>query len=959
MINYKELEEKWQKAWDEAKIFEPEISDRKSLLVTAAIPYVNNPPHMGHFRTYGTPDTYARYMRMRGYNVLFPFGFHATGTPVLAYAKRVRNNDLEIIEDLKRLHVSDSDIQKMADPEYIAEYFIKQQESELRKAGIGIDWRRKFITTEPLFSRLVEWQFARLKDKGYLTKGTHPVGWCTNENSAVGQHDTKHDVQPKIEKVTAVKFKDSQSDAYFPCATYRPETIYGVTNIFVNDQIVYVLAEINGEQFYLSKDAAAKLSMQFNITVKNEINGSELLSRSVINPVTKETVPILPGFFVKSDTGTGVVMSVPAHAPFDYAALQKLKKSGVAVPENFPKVVSMENFSEKIGKSSSKEEIKSRGKAVHLETPALAYLEFINSEPSFEDDVLELATALIYKEESRWGIMDVGKYKGKSETQARELIKDDLIASKDAISIYELTNPEPVICRCGTKAVINTVKEQWFINYGDKKWKEDVKSMFPDVRVIPEKYRRTFEVLFDWIDVRATERAQGLGTRFPYNPEHIIESLSDSTIYMVFYTFVQFLRANDIKPEQLKPEFFDYIINSVGKAEDVASSTGISISVINNCKDSMDYWYKETSRHSAPDLIPNHYVMYIFNHVALFPKKFWPKQIVTNGFVNYEGEKMSKSLGNIISMGDSVDKFGSDPIRFQEITGAGLDTDTEFNVTSVNGILSKNEALFGYADQLQTMRGVELEHIDYWLYSKLNSKINKATSYMDKLQFHEAYNDVYYNSMVELKWYLDRGGHNEVTVRDFLESVTLMITPIMPHFAEELWHRLGNNTLAAKAQWPVCQADMINEKTEIVEDIIIRNIDDIANTMALSSKIDANKGKSVKQIKVIIADDWKREAINSLIKHKDISKVIAEKGLKDVGKEKIAKFVSPLMKRLMTMQPLPEIDSSELFEGFVNSRGYMKKRFGAEVLVEKESESKSSRAERALPDKPSIEIVWG
>ena len=106
MIDYKAIEEKWQKAWSDAKVFEAEPDDRPGLLVTAAFPYVNAPQHIGHLRTYGTTDMYARYKRMRGFNVLFPMGMHATGTPVIAFAKRIANNDQELVDELKVFHIA-------------------------------------------------------------------------------------------------------------------------------------------------------------------------------------------------------------------------------------------------------------------------------------------------------------------------------------------------------------------------------------------------------------------------------------------------------------------------------------------------------------------------------------------------------------------------------------------------------------------------------------------------------------------------------------------------------------------------------------------------------------------------------------------------------------------------------------------------------------------------------------
>ncbi|MEM0149470.1 MAG: class I tRNA ligase family protein, partial [Candidatus Micrarchaeaceae archaeon] len=469
MIDYNEIEEKWQKAWDDAKIFEVDPNDKKALMVTAALPYVNSLQHIGHLRTYGTADFYARYMRMKGFNVLFPMAFHATGTPVISFAKRIRNNDPDILDDFKAFHISDDDVKKMVDPVYMVSYFSKEIMEGMKRAGLSIDWRRKFVTTEPIFSKMVEWQFYKLKEKGLLVQGSHPVGWCPNENNAVGQHDTKHDVQPEIDTLTVIKFKEPGSSITFGCATYRPETIYGVTNLFVSEKDTYVVAKIGNERYYMAKDAAEIIKYQLKLEVEKELPGSELIGKKAINPVTNEEITVLPGFFVKSDIGTGVVMSVPSHAPFDYAALERLKASGYQLPKmEYRKLIEIEPISSGIRIGRSLSDVNAGdAKVEHPEIPALAYLEILHTNPNAIDDMLEFATKLLYREESHWGVMLVGKYKGMKEPEARESIKKDMINSNDAYELYVLANDEPVYCRCGAKVVVKFVENQWFINYGD------------------------------------------------------------------------------------------------------------------------------------------------------------------------------------------------------------------------------------------------------------------------------------------------------------------------------------------------------------------------------------------------------------------------------------------------------------------------------------------------------------
>ncbi len=939
-MDYGKLEERWQKAWKDAMVYEAEPDERKALLVTAAWPYVNSPLHIGHFRTYGTADAYSRYMRMRGYNVLFPMGFHKTGTPILAIAKRVADKDRDLINDLANVYFIDkADIERMTDPMFIADYFSKEIESSFRKAGLSIDWRRKFDSIDPLFSKMVEWQFGKLKEKGFLIQGPHPVGWCPNEGNAVGQHDTKHDVQPEIERVVAVKFKDRDNDVYFPCVTYRPETIYGTTNLFVNSSAKYIEAEVKGIHYYLSKDAAERLSNQFKITFVREVAGAELLSKKAVNPITNDEVPILAGFFVKPEFGTGIVMSVPAHAPFDYVALKRLELAGAEVPkEPYLKVIGLPNG------------------AKQDDLPSLVYLGVFNWSEGSNDRAIEEATKRLYKEEARAGTMLVGDYKGLSEAEARGKITNDLENAGKALHLYVIANDEPVFCRCGTAVVVKIVEDQWFINYGNKDWKALAVKQLSAMKLFPEKLRHTYETTVSWIDARAAERAQGLGTRFPQNREHMIESLSDSTIYMAFYTIYDLLKGTHAVPENMKPAFFDYVFLSEGDPSEVSAATGLSEPLLKRCRESFEYWYGFTSRHSGSDLVYNHLTMYVFNHVAIFPERFWPKQIVTNGVVMMDGEKMSKSIGNIVPLSRALAKYGSDPVKMAVVASADLDADTDFGENAIKGIDSRIEFLFSEVTGMELSRGSELKGIDFWLYSKLNSKIASATRYMDAIMLKGAYNEIFYASVNELKYYHERGGSNRMALNDYLSKVSQMLFPVMPHTAEELWHALGNETLLAKGQWPAADGDMVNEMIEGSEKLISETLQDAVSAIELSRKIPANAGKKVVGIKIIIANQWKFDAYNLLVEKKSISGVIDQIGSTD--KEKLAKYLSQFKNPKILVEKV-RFGQDTAFKAFVESVQYLSSKLGAPVTIEKEATSSSQRAQRAVPMKPSLEVVWG
>ncbi len=947
MIDYKEIEAKWQKAWEDARVFEGEVSEKPSYMVTAAWPYVNTPLHIGHLRTFGTADVLARYKRMRGFNALYPMGFHATGTPVLAFAKRIKNGDKEIVEELKTFHVPEQEIAKMTDPVYIASYFIKETGNVFMRAGFSIDWRRQFVSTDPFFSKFVEWQFGILNSKGYLTKGKHPVGWCPNENNAVGMHDTQHDVEPEIEQEVAVKFKVDGEDAYMLCATYRPETISGVTNLFVNEKEKYVACNIGGDgkRYYMSKASAGVLKFQADVAVLEEVDAQKMLEKTCANPVTGAKLPVLPGFFVKGDLGTGVVMSVPAHAPFDYAALERLRKEGRLTQEIKPiKVLDVE-----IGRSLS--DVKAgEAKPSQMDVPAFAYLEILHANPDAIDDMLEFATKLEYREESHWGKMIAKGYEGMSEPEAREKVKGELLAKGDAIELYVLQNA-PVLCRCGYAVVVKIVDDQWFINYGNEKWKEETKSYMKEMRLLPDKTRNAFDAAVDWIDLRAVARAQGLGTRFPLDNTKIIESLSDSTIYMSFYTVSHLLKG--VATEKLKPEFFEFVFRGAGDAEKVAASTGIDYALVKRCKEAFEYWYRDTSRHSAPDLIYNHLTMYVYNHIAVFDKRYWPKQIVTNGFVLSEGEKMSKSLGNIVPAIDGIEKYGADPLRINEIAGSDLPSDSEFSDKAVRGIQERLEYLQNTIADLDKLESGEMKRIDYWLYSKLNDKVDYATKAMDALELRSAYIPIFYDSVLELRRYIARGGNNGIAVRDFVSAIVLMLQPVAPHVSEELWHMLGNENFASLEKWPVANEEMSNAKVEAEEALADSVVDDAKQVIALMQK---KMGKKAKRLHVIVASDWKRALVNAMAKEKNVGRALdAVKGAQGVNQELAAKIAGTLAKR---MNEVRETGSTQLeeFDGVEEAAPYIAKQLDCDVAVEMEEKSKSQRAGRSMPMKPSLDV---
>src|SRR5215467_16380557 len=169
-INWNSIEEKWRDKWEAQRIFQadPDIT-KKKYFITVAYPYPNSPQHIGHGRTYTLADVHARYMRMKGYNVLFPMGFHYTGTPILAMSRRIALQDKELIDTFRNVYnISDTVIQNFIDPVNIARYFHAEIKMGMEEMGYSIDWRCEFTTIDELYSKFISWQFRVLKSKGLI-----------------------------------------------------------------------------------------------------------------------------------------------------------------------------------------------------------------------------------------------------------------------------------------------------------------------------------------------------------------------------------------------------------------------------------------------------------------------------------------------------------------------------------------------------------------------------------------------------------------------------------------------------------------------------------------------------------------------------------------------------------------------------------------------------------------------
>jgi leucyl-tRNA synthetase len=952
MMDWNKIEEKWRTKWQQDKEFEVEPNQKQKKFITVAYPYPNSPQHIGHGRTYTLADVDARFWRMRGYNVLFPMGFHYTGTPILGMAKRVQEGDKELIENFKTLyHVPENTIKEFVEPVKIADYFHQEIKQGMIEMGYSIDWRREFTTIDPVYKKFIEWQFRKLKSMNLVVQGSHPVGWCPKDQNPVSQHDTIGDVEPDFTEYILVKF---HYDSFvIPTATLRPETIFGVTNLWINPEIKYKKVKVNDETWIVSPECARKLEfLDKKTTYLGDVLGSELVGKTV-SILNNKSIPILPASFVKSENGTGIVMSVPAHAPFDYQALVDIQKTSQKQIQEIAKslkpisIIKTQEFGEIPAK-----ELVDRLKIADQNNPTL-----------------EEATKEVYAKEFYGGILkeNTGKFAGLKVSEAKDTIRDWLKESKTSDILLELNNG-PVRCRCGTECVVKILNDQWFLNYSDKSWKEKTNSCFEKMSILPNEIRTEFNYVVGWLRERACARQHGLGTLLPWDQGWIVESLSDSVIYMAYYIFAKYVKEFDA--QNLSDEFFEYVLLGDGNSAQVAQKCTISEDLIKRIRDDFVYFYPVDARHSGRDLVPNHLTFFVLNHVAIFPEQNWPKQIVVNGSVLMDGKKMSKSMGNIIPLRQAIKDYGADPIRLAIIISAELLQDADFNLESVNAIKNKLENMYEDCIKYKPSPLSKLESEDGWILARLQNLILQTTSAVEKMRLREALHHILFSFESDLQWYLKRIQAKQRAdisgiMHKILTARVAMISPFAPHIAEEMWEKLGNSGLASRSVWPKPDAQVDQESLQ-VEEFLMSVLDDIKNILKVT-KITPQK------IVLYTADKWKSKAYQKIAQNivngqtnigAIIKELISNRETENIKKDPdfVKKTVNSILAEPVELRKLKaemeSINEIQVIKSELSS--LVKKEFGVDLQAFDESDpakyDPKNKAKTARPFKPALLI---
>jgi len=953
-----EIEAKWQERWYSQKINEANRDERKKFMIIFAYPGVTGYLHVGHMRGFSYVDDISRYMRMRGYNVMFPVGTHATGNGPISLAKKVASSDPNIISYLTRNGCPEEKLKELTDPVSVVEFFNKVYvEQYWRRFGFMADWRRFTCTIHKEYSKFIQWQFRKLMEAGLLIQKPYYAPACVNCGPvAVDASETDISCGGNAETTEYTLMKFECDGMVLLAATLRPETVFGQTNFWVNPDVEYVKVKSGNEVWVMSRPCLDKIVYQKEgLKEVGTIKGTELIGKMCKAPMTGRMIPCLPATFCDPNVGTGLVVSVPSDAPDDWVALWMLQRD-----EELCKSYGLDPNMVKAIRPIAIIDTKGWGPM-----PAVEIVEKMGITRSGDPKLVE-AKKIIYKEGFHAGKMNgsCGKYSNLPVDKAKDMMKEDMLKASEADLFFDLS--EKVICRCGEPVVIKKVNDQWFIDYGNADLTARSHEQAKKMHIIPSDYYTNIHGVLDWFRERACVR-QGnwLGTRFPFDDKWIIEAISDSTLYPIFYTISPYVNDGSVKTENLTTEFFDHVFLGKGSAADAAKASKIDVKLIEKIKADVDYWYPLDVNLGGKEHMTVHFPAFLMNHVAILPEAKLPKGIFVNWYVMSKAGKISKSKGGAQPIPGAAEKYGVDSLRLYYAHIASPFADVEWDEELVENYVLKIDRVMRNVEELSAMKPAgEMTGIDEWLLSRVNTRLSRVISGMAQYDLKMLANESYFEIPNDIKWYLRRGGCNGNAVKKALDIWIRMMAPITPHVAEEMWEHIGGKGFVTNATFPEPTEEHASMASEIAEDYLRSMMDDI-NEILKVTKI------APKRILIYTTSDWKAKGMamalemarKGELKVPTLTKaMMQDPELKQHGKEAsdyARKIAEDLLKRSENELAKLEVQFDEL--PFLQAaQPFLSKEIGCEVKVfsaeDHEKEDPQNKARVAQPRRPAIYV---
>ena len=747
VYNPKEIEQKWQKIWDDEKAFAASDDYSKpKYYALVEFPYPSGQGlHVGHPRPYTALDIVARKRRMEGYNVLYPMGWDAFGLPTENYA--IKNH----------IH-----------PKIVTKNNVHRFKEQLHSLGYSFDWDREINTTDPEYYKWTQWIFLKLFKAGLAYKAEMPINWCTSCKVGLANEEVVNghcercgaEVIRKVKSQWMLKIteyadkllegldhvdyiervkvsqknwigRSTGAEVDFPIAgkedklriyTTRPDTLFGVTYMVISPEHPYIekfASEIkNLDEVKAYQEQAARKSDFERSELAKEKTGVKIDGLTAVNPVNGKEIPIWVSDYVLMSYGTGAIMAVPAHDERDWEFAKKFNMPIIQVVESSEGPVDVNEAA-----------------FVDVATGKLVNSGFLNGM-----EVAEAKKAIIeYLEKENIG------------TQKTNYKLRDWVFSRQRY----WGEPIPIV-HCDKCGYVPLPEDQLPLEL------PDVESYMPT-----DNGESPLAAMRSWVE-----------TTCPCcgGPAE---------------------RETDTMPQWAGSSWYFLRYTDPHNTEALASP------------EALKYWMPVDWYNGGMEHTTLHLLYSRFWHRFLYDEKVVPcpepyQKRTSHGMILGEnGEKMSKSRGNVVNPDDIVNEFGADTLRTYEMFIGAFELSAAWSNEGVKGCRRFLERVWKLQEIVTDEAGYSKE-----LETRMHQTIKKVSSDFETLKYNTAI-----AAMMSLINDFYKVG--KVT-RDEFKTLLILLNPVAPHMTEELWQIMNYGGRLYQTSWPTYEeAKTVESEVEI------------------------------------------------------------------------------------------------------------------------------------------------
>ena len=747
VYNPKEIEQKWQKIWDDEKAFAASDDYSKpKYYALVEFPYPSGQGlHVGHPRPYTALDIVARKRRMEGYNVLYPMGWDAFGLPTENYA--IKNH----------IH-----------PKIVTKNNVHRFKEQLHSLGYSFDWDREINTTDPEYYKWTQWIFLKLFKAGLAYKAEMPINWCTSCKVGLANEEVVNghcercgaEVIRKVKSQWMLKIteyadkllegldhvdyiervkvsqknwigRSTGAEVDFPIAgkedklriyTTRPDTLFGVTYMVISPEHPYIekfASEIkNLDEVKAYQEQAARKSDFERSELAKEKTGVKIDGLTSVNPVNGKEIPIWVSDYVLMSYGTGAIMAVPAHDERDWEFAKKFNMPIIQVVESSEGPVDVNEAA-----------------FVDVATGKLVNSGFLNGM-----EVAEAKKAIIeYLEKENIG------------TQKTNYKLRDWVFSRQRY----WGEPIPIV-HCDKCGYVPLPEDQLPLEL------PDVESYMPT-----DNGESPLAAMRSWVE-----------TTCPCcgGPAE---------------------RETDTMPQWAGSSWYFLRYTDPHNTEALASP------------EALKYWMPVDWYNGGMEHTTLHLLYSRFWHRFLYDEKVVPcpepyQKRTSHGMILGEnGEKMSKSRGNVVNPDDIVNEFGADTLRTYEMFIGAFELSAAWSNEGVKGCRRFLERVWKLQEIVTDEAGYSKE-----LETRMHQTIKKVSSDFETLKYNTAI-----AAMMSLINDFYKAG--KVT-RDEFKTLLILLNPVAPHMTEELWQIMNYGGRLYQTSWPTYEeAKTVESEVEI------------------------------------------------------------------------------------------------------------------------------------------------